>query len=607
MPYPIPPSNSLVLYKNSPAYVRHVGDKVEIELVGGKTMQVRPKDVQLLHPGPIRSLEDLALPEEGEVEVAWELLAGETTNLAELAELIYGDYTPATVWATWQEVTDGLYFKGTVEEVVVSTEAEVAQERARREAKIAEEAAWTAFLERVQANQIAPEDSRYLEEVAQLALNQQSKSRVLHALGQTETPENAHALLLKLGYWDHTRNPYPERLGLPTSAPTSALPQLPQEERVDLTHLPTFAIDDVDTQDPDDALSLEGNRLWVHVADVAVLVPPGTPADQEASARGANLYLPEGTVPMLPSAATQILGLGLAEISPALSFGLDLNTAGEVVGVEIVPSWIRVRRLTYEEVETRLTEAPFQGLYQLAQTSLARRQANGAIAIDLPEVSVRVKEGQVYVRPLLPLKSRDLVREAMLMCGEALAHFAQQAGIPFAFTTQAPPEAYETLPGLAGMFALRRAMKPSQRQSEPDSHAGLGLLLYTQATSPLRRYADLVVHQQLRAHLNGETLLNVQEVLAQIGAAEAVSSSVRQVERLSRQHWTLVYLQAHPDWQGDGVLVERRGRRGLLLIPELDLEVWLHVPNNLALNSTVALTLRDVNLPMLEAYFQIGH
>ncbi len=123
----------------------------------------------------------------------------------------------------------------------------------------------------------------------------------------------------------------------------------------------------------------------------------------------------------------------------------------------------------------------------------------------------------------------------------------------------------------------------------------------------MRRYADLVVHQQLRAYLSGETLLNAQEVLARIGAAEAVSSSVRQAERLSRQHWTLVYLQAHPDWQGEGVLVERRGRRGLLLIPDLDLEVWLHVPNNLALNSTVTLTLRDVNLPMLEAYFQIGH
>lgn len=607
MSYPIPPPNSLVLYKNGPAYVKHVGDKVEIELADGKSMQVRPKDVQLLHPGPIRTLEDLTPHTEGEVEVAWELLAGQTTNLAELAELIYGDYTPATAWATWQEVTDELYFKGTVEEVVVSTEAEVAQEQARREAKIAEEAAWTAFLERVQVNRIAPEDSRYLEEVAQLALNQQSRSRVLRALGQMETPENAHALLLKLGYWDHTRNPYPERLGLPTNAPTIALPQLPQEERVDLTHLPAFAIDDMDTQDPDDALSLEGNRLWVHVADVAVLVSPGTPADQEASARGANLYLPEGTVPMLPPEATQILGLGLAEISPALSFGLDLNAAGEVVEVEIVPSWIRVQRLTYEEVETRLTEAPFQGLYQLAQTSLARRQANGAIEIDLPEVSVRVKDGQVHVRPLPPLKSRDLVREAMLMCGEALAHLAQQAGIPFAFTTQPTPEAYETLPGLAGMFAQRRTMKPSQRQSEPGSHAGLGLPLYTQATSPLRRYADLVVHQQLRAYLSGETLLNAQEVLAQIGAAEAVSSSVRQAERLSRQHWTLVYLRAHPDWQGDGVLVERRGRRGLLLIPELDLEVWLHVPNQLALNSTVALTLRDVNLPMLEAYFQLGN
>jgi hypothetical protein len=100
---------------------------------------------------------------------------------------------------------------------------------------------------------------------------------------------------------------------------------LPEEERLDLTHLPALAIDDKGNQEPDDALSLEGDRLWVHVADVAALVPPESAADLEARARGATLYLPEGAVPMLPWAAIGRLGLGLSEISPALSFGLDLD------------------------------------------------------------------------------------------------------------------------------------------------------------------------------------------------------------------------------------------------------------------------------------------
>ena len=91
--------NSLVLYKNRPALVIQVGDKLEITLPDRNTAKVRPKDVIPLHPGPLRSLAELE-PQSGEVETAWELTIGETTSLAELAELIYGEYTPATAWAT---------------------------------------------------------------------------------------------------------------------------------------------------------------------------------------------------------------------------------------------------------------------------------------------------------------------------------------------------------------------------------------------------------------------------------------------------------------------------------------------------------------------------
>jgi exoribonuclease-2 len=108
------PQGSLVLYKNRPARVAHAGEKLEIELEEGKTLKVRSKDVVLLHPGPLHSLGELQSPT-GEVETAWELLAGGTTSLAELAELIYGDYTPASAWAAWQLVTEGLYFRGTPE------------------------------------------------------------------------------------------------------------------------------------------------------------------------------------------------------------------------------------------------------------------------------------------------------------------------------------------------------------------------------------------------------------------------------------------------------------------------------------------------------------
>ncbi len=251
--------DSLLLYRNRPARVNQVGDKLEIELEDGKTLKVRPKDVTLLHPGPIRSLGDLT-PLEGEVETAWELLAGQVTSLAELAELIYEHYSPASAWATWLHIEDGLYFRGTPDAVVVCLPEQVAQEQAARVTKAAEKEAWSDFLERVRKKQIISDDSRYLVEVEQVAFKRQDKSRVLRELGYAESAESAHALLLELGYWDVRVDPYPQRLGLATTAPQVSLSRLPDEPRLDLTHLPAFAIDDAGSDDPDDALSLERNR-----------------------------------------------------------------------------------------------------------------------------------------------------------------------------------------------------------------------------------------------------------------------------------------------------------------------------------------------------------
>ncbi len=601
------PQNSLVLYKNGPARVAALGDKLDIELEDGRSLRVRPKDVLLLHPGPLRSPRELGEIPAGEVEAACELLEGNPTTLLELAELVYGACTPATAWAAWRLVDEGLYFQGTPEAINVRPLAEVEQERIVREAKTAERDAWNGFLQRARAGCCAPEDARYLLEVEELIWGQREQSRVLQALECNQTPESAHALLLRLGYWNERHNPWPRRTGAILERPTVPLAELPQEPRLDLTGLPAFAIDDEGNLDPDDALSLDGDRLWVHIADVAALVPPDSPADVEARARGATLYLPETTIPMLPDAALRQLGLGLLEVSPALSFGLSLDANGVVIDVEVVPSWVRVQRLTYEQVETRLDEEPFRRLYELAERHQARRRARGAIFIDLPEVKMRVSEGRVDIQPLPRLRSRMLVAEAMVMAGEAAARFALERELPFPFTTQEPVEAADQQPvSLAAMYSLRRSMRARQYSSQPGPHGGLGLEVYVQATSPMRRYLDLVAHQQLRAWLRGGDPLDAQAIVARVGAAEAVASGVRRAERLSRQHWTVVYLQQHPGWQGEGVLVEKRMPRGTVLISALALETRVKVADSVAPDSVLPLRLTGIDLPEREAYFRVA-
>lgn len=619
------PLESLVLYKRRPARVVKSGERLEIEMDDGNRARVRAKDVILLHPGPLHSLAQLQ-PQTGEVEMAWQILLeeGRAQSLKELAELIYGAYNPATAWAAWKWVDDGLYFHGTPEAIGARTPDEVEDERLSRERRQAEAQAWSAFLDRARTGKVSPSnDARYLREVENLALGHGRESKLLRELGRSERPENAHALLLEWGVWDKTVNPYPARLGLTTRQPEADLPALPQEERLDLSHLPAYAIDDRNNQDPDDALSLVecrldeqgkflGGRLWVHVADAAALAPPDSPADMEARARGATLYLPEGPVLMLPHAAIERLGLGLEEISPALSFGIELDSQAQIARVEIRPSWVRVQRLSYEQAEAQIEEQPLQGLNCLAQAYQRRRQAEGAFLLDLPEVMMRVHEGQVVIEPILRLRSRDMVREAMLMAGEAAARFALQHAIPFPYVNQEASggpagENGETFSGkdgpLSQRFARRKLLKRSQVSSLPARHAGVGLQAYCRATSPLRRYLDLVAHQQLRLWLAGAPVLDEQALLERLGAAEAITGTIAQAEMLSRRHWTLVYLQAHPDWQGEGVLVEKTGLRGTVLIPELALETPLQLREDWPLDQRLRLRLRNSHLPELEAHF----
>ena len=194
----------------------------------------------------------------------------------------------------------------------------------------------------------------------------------------------------------------------------------------------------------------------------------------------------------------------------------------------------------------------------------------------------------------------------MLMVGQGVAEFAQRNDLALPYTVQDPPvdllDNHETL---SDMFSLRRSLKAGRQSIKPGRHAGLGLDNYVQATSPLRRYLDLVVHQQLRAHMRGDVTLDEQSILERVGAAEAVRKDVRWAERQSNQHWTLVYLLQNPVWMGEGVVVDLKRKRALVLIPELEFETIIYLKSELKLDSVVKLELEGVNLAQLRAFFHV--
>ena len=613
------PTGGLVLYKGRPACVKKPGEgRLEIETVSGMR-RVRPKDVTLLHPGPC-ALGDLASPEPVEpVETVRDLLHGETPcDLATLAELLFGDLTPAAAWASWQLVADGLHFSGSPEAVLARSAAEAAEESRRREQAAAQARAWAAFVDRVRRGAAAAEDDEFLRPLEDLALGRREGSPLLKELGRAETPENAHALLLEVGCWSVSDLPYAARAGISREAPRAAVADPAPEPRRDLTHLRSFAIDDEGSSDPDDAVSLdEDGALWVHVADAADPVAAETPADREARDRGATLYLPDGPVPMLPRGAVDRLGLGLGPggESPALSFRLVLDDEGSIAECAFSPSRVRVERLSYGAAQDRLERDPvLDQLVNLTERAHARRMAAGAVDLQWPEARIRVSgaaaEPVIDIDPLVYYPVRRMVAEAMVLAGEGTARLAAENGVALPFSVQeAHPAVDEDRPApegsLAAAFALRRRQTPGRVSGAPAPHGGLGLQAYVRVTSPLRRYVDLLAHQQLRAWAAGAEPLDEGRMLERAAQAEAAASAVRRTERLANRHWTLVWLQQRPGWRGEAELIDARGRRGLVVIPDLALEAPVSLPPGGRPGSRYEVTVRHVDLPRLDLHLEM--
>jgi exoribonuclease-2 len=117
------PEKSLVAYKNRPALVTGRGEKLDISVEGGESLRVREKDVELIHPGPIRSMDEVkgcsttVPPAKANVREVWELLEGGVVPLRELADLVYGGFSPQNAWAAYGLLKEGLYFSGTIDAI----------------------------------------------------------------------------------------------------------------------------------------------------------------------------------------------------------------------------------------------------------------------------------------------------------------------------------------------------------------------------------------------------------------------------------------------------------------------------------------------------------
>ncbi len=360
---------------------------------------------------------------------------------------------------------------------------------------------------------------------------------------------------------------------------------VPLGKREDLREVPLVTIDGEDARDFDDAVFAEpdgnGFRLIVAIADVAHYVRPGAPLDRAAWTRGNSVYFPDRVVPMLPEA----LSNGWCSLRPQEDRGclfteMRIDASGRKTAHRFGRGLMRsAARLTYTEVQDAHDAGQDLGLpgvipplFAAFRALLGARQARGTLDLDLPERKVVLEEGRVVsVAPRPRLDSHRLIEEFMVLANVAAAEELEARHLPCMYRVHAPPseEKLEALRvflhGMGISLAPGNDLHPrdldrvlqkvagtehaplvnevilrsqSQAAYSPDNigHFGLSLPRYAHFTSPIRRYADLLVHRALVSGLKlGVGGLAPDEVARFPDTAEHISATERRAALAERE------------------------------------------------------------------------
>mgnify|MGYP006273275059 FL=1 len=431
---------------------------------------------------------------------------------------------------------------------------------------------------------------------AHCALEPSAIRHLLVDLGQWDP----HALpSLRQSHWAEAFSPELENLAEALIA-SADQPRPGDEHRLDLCSQHCFSIDDDDTEDIDDALGLEltaagQQRLWIHVADPGRLIATGDPLDLEARRRASSLYLTQGILPMFPwNLSSGPLSLRAGRRCPAWSIWVALAGDGSVAEFGIVRSWIRpAYRLSYSDADDLIDLAPPEepALAQM-HTLLAQRrrwrEVRGALLLDQPEGRIRQRTGAAPLVAITePSPGRLLVAEAMILAGAVVAAYGQANGLALPYRTQLPSslppaELLQRLPaGPVRHAALKQGLGRGLTGTSAAPHFSLGLEAYVQATSPIRRYGDLLVQRQLALHQSGAQPIEASAMQTLLSELEAPLREGNQISRDDQRHWRQVWFAEHraEQWQATFLRWLRESDQlGLVWIESLAMELPAQCP-----------------------------
>ncbi|MGR3501995.1 ribonuclease R [Pseudaestuariivita sp.] len=427
-----------------------------------------------------------------------------------------------------------------------------------------------------------------------------------------------------------------------------AMKPAPMGGRTDLRHLPLITIDPADARDHDDAVCAlpdtdprnpSGHIVWVAIADVAHYVTPGSALDREARKRGNSSYFPDRVVPMLPDRLSgDLCSLHEGVPRPCLAVEMCLNAQGEKIGHRFVRGLMRSpAALNYGEVQEAIDgtpndkTAPFveevlKPLYAAYAALKTARAARQPLDLDLPERKVQLNDAGEVTSVAFSDRhdAHRLIEEMMVLANVAAAEtlIAKRTPLLFRVHEEPPPEKLESLRDTAEAAGLTfakgqvlktrhlnallhaargsdeaelinisvlRSMTQAYYAPQNFGHFGLSLKSYAHFTSPIRRYADLIVHRALiSAHGWGEDGLSETDIDKLEPTAAHISETERRsmiAERDTTDRYLAAYLSERigTDMTGRvsgiakfGVFVklDETGADGLIPMRNLGNEYW---------------------------------
>lgn len=390
----------------------------------------------------------------------------------------------------------------------------------------------------------------------------------------------------------HLPHEWPDNVNKQTQKLDDEVNEKDFADRKDIRDLPLVTIDGEDARDFDDAVYCEkleqgGYRLIVAIADVSHYVKPESALDIEAWQRGNSVYFPQQVIPMLP----EILSNGLCSLNPQvnrLCFTCDMQITedGEIDNYDFYPAVMYSHaRLTYTQVAAFIGEdgdtehgiseellPHISNLYALSKCLNKRRKSLGMIEFDIPEPVIMFNDER-KIEQILPRVRNDahrLIEECMLaanICAsiclddsdlagiyrvhdspdtdkiEDVRHFLRQFKLLLPGGEEPEPQHYAAVVSKITdaqtakivQTALLRSMKQARYSADNDGHFALNFDSYTHFTSPIRRYADLVVHRQLKRFISDHTARDEENKLIEISkTADQVSITERRADDATR-------------------------------------------------------------------------